>query len=1008
MTTEWTSIITDGLCLDDCVDHEALNRYTTRRLLTDISRIEWQNTRELYVLGADPAAVRFGGVDAGCYTDENSSWVLVVGAGTDQIAAIINRCGGRLRRLDLRFLKLEKLSIHDRLSNLESLRLSPMERLKEVEGLLGLSKLAELDLSFTAMGDHFDVMGLSGLKRLELAGNRALSHIDGLSQLTDLEELDLSGTAIGKELDLSVFQRLKRIRLVDTPMLERIFGLGNNPELTHVDLACSGIKRIPDDAKNLKKLVHLDISHLKLAELPEWLPDLGMSFTYCEDGINLRGTHIHGMDMELFSMKTTEKNFHIHQNRIQQWFEDQKKGVAKSLNELRIVFLGNGGAGKSRIVERLLCDGEQTQTLDTAATLGISIYQKRYQIGDRTVKTHFWDFGGQAILHSMYRLFMTPRTLYVIVLNAREGNQNTQAEYWLHNVKRFADGAPVLLVLNHMDQNPGASVNEISLREIYPKLTDIVRVSALADSKETMNQNLISAIKRQIGKLDFVEKPFPPSWSRLKDHLRAMDAPYIRKEMFYSLCDKNGIENDAGSRGELLQWFDDLGITTSTGERFNDYLILHPDWLTDAIRIILVHGNELGRNGLISRDRILDLLQSEQRVDRQFSYSKLDWRCILDYMRICQLAFVMDEKTVLIPMLCSAQASPVVEEYANDTAAVEFRMVYEYLPRDVIHMLMGQHRQDLDTENIWLTGARFAQREHGLSAVVMGEGDLLRMIVRSERTTSIAQTYVDILMEKLQSINEELGLTVSRKEIAYKAGGTVEYFDYEELLLAQSLEETHVLSRAHKMKIPIPAILMPVSYGETDQQQRLVQDILWSCTMLQNNRIFWSASQDSRNVFIRDLLRAKGYFVADQTLVGVSRSGMRMGELDLDIRLEPGIPWTICETLTVKQAGRAGLKYWEEHLDMLLTNYNPNGLPFMFLIGYVQCSRARFEAIRRLYADHMRYYEPRGIPVLSAERVQTASDIYGERQYIRIFRAVYNTGDHLTSVYHILVHMEDG
>ena len=51
----------------------------------------------------------------------------------------------------------------------------------------------------------------------------------------------------------------------------------------------------------------------------------------------------------------------------------------------------------------------------------------------------------------MHRMFLTQNTLYVVVLNVREGNQEDRARYWLHNLKSFANGAPVLLVLNKAD-----------------------------------------------------------------------------------------------------------------------------------------------------------------------------------------------------------------------------------------------------------------------------------------------------------------------------------------------------------------------------------------------------------------------------------------------------------------------------------------------------------------------------------------------------------------------------
>lgn len=56
---------------------------------------------------------------------------------------------------------------------------------------------------------------------------------------------------------------------------------------------------------------------------------------------------------------------------------------------------------------------------------------------------------------------MTKRTLYVVFVNARDNTQDERARYWLHNIKSFADNSPVIMVINQMDQNPSASVNEV-------------------------------------------------------------------------------------------------------------------------------------------------------------------------------------------------------------------------------------------------------------------------------------------------------------------------------------------------------------------------------------------------------------------------------------------------------------------------------------------------------------------------------------------------------------------
>ena len=65
-------------------------------------------------------------------------------------------------------------------------------------------------------------------------------------------------------------------------------------------------------------------------------------------------------------------------------------------------------------------------------TEGIRITQWLVQLhGDEEVRLHVWDFGGQEIMHATHRFFLTERSLYLLVLNGREGTEDLDAEYWL-------------------------------------------------------------------------------------------------------------------------------------------------------------------------------------------------------------------------------------------------------------------------------------------------------------------------------------------------------------------------------------------------------------------------------------------------------------------------------------------------------------------------------------------------------------------------------------------------
>lgn len=1008
MKTELSTIIMDGMDVVECIRREVLNKNTVKRPLEDITQIEWQNTVELYIFGDDTARLADGGLEAGCYLDSDvAEKVIVLGANNERITKIINRCGGRLRTLDLRFLDMEILELPIRFDNLERLRLSPMERLSEVKGLKSLRNLIALDLSFTDMGTGFDVTQMPKLRRLELAGNTKLKRINGVSQLMELEELELSGTNIGAELDLTPFEKLKRVRLVDTSALERVFGFGSSPELEYLDLSCSGIKRIPDDIRSLQKLVHLDLSNLSLDDIPDWLTELNLDFTYCDDGINLRNTVVPGADMKLFTEQVDDQSFADYQKRVRQWFEDRKNEVPKPLNEIKVVFLGDGEAGKSHTIARLMNDGGEPENYDGQVTPGVAIHDKMYDIEGQQVQVHFWDFGGQAILHSMHRMFLTNRTLYVILLNSRHESPNKQALYWLNNVKIVAPDAPILLVLNKIDQNPNAAVNEPVLRERYPSLREVVRLSSLEFTQEQFNAVFVQVMLRQIKQSGVIDTMFPSAWMRLRDKLKSLPDNYINDRTYFALCDSCGV--DVKLRKPLLSWFADIGILFYRGSspRLADYIVLKPNWILNAISMLLF--NQIGRHndGMLYHIDIYRILLKDGGIHEQIYcehpeiiYTHSDVEYILNILREFQVSFSLDSEREFFPMYCSLNASLSVKEYQTDESVLEFVMEFDYLPISVLHQLIVARHQELDLQNVWRTGARFVQADTGLSAVVVIEGTFLHFYIQHTNPMHRPNTYLTMLKGNVSRIWQEMGLKAPRSRLVYKIRGNRTWFDYERLLKLQERGRKEEYCEELDEDFKIDDILNQAAPAGLADEKILIEDIVRSCQQLQANKMYIASSEDDRNTYVRDYLRTRGYIVHDQSAVGLSANGKLSGEIDLDIRYTDTRPWTICEALRVQGKSK---DHWNAHLTKLLQNYNPNGLPFLVLLTYTEVSKERFLPIMHSYEEHIRCYEPR--PFVNLRNSYQKVDVLTESAYIKVSKCRYRSGEYTPTVYHIFVRM---
>lgn len=112
-----------------------------------------------------------------------------------------------------------------------------------------------------------------------------------------------------------------------------------------------------------------------------------------------------------------------------------------------------------------------------------------------------------------------------------------------------------------------------------------------------------------------------------------------------------------------------------------------------------------------------------------------------------------------------------------------------------------------------------------------------------------------------------------------------------------------------------------------------------------DNALYWDCKEDVRNTYIRDILRAKKYIVSDQTLIGKSESGKSSGELDIEVFEKWDKPLALMEALIISSDGLGDIRYWNRHLKKLLDNYNPIGIPEVYLISYVECSKDKFKEL---------------------------------------------------------------
>lgn len=173
----------------------------------------------------------------------------------------------------------------------------------------------------------------------------------------------------------------------------------------------------------------------------------------------------------------------------------------------------------------------------------------------------------------------------------------------------------------------------------------------------------------------------------------------------------------------------------------------------------------------------------------------------------------------------------------------------------------------------------------------------------------------------------------------------------------------------------------------------ILQDLLTACVNLQSNSMYFDASENQRNDYIRDLLKTEKHDVKDQTRRGISAIGKSAGEVDILIE-EDGLPVTIIEALNLDSLNTNTL---DRHLDKIY-RYDTVGNVFNIILVYVRISN--FSKFCEKYFEHIKKYQY-VYPLISADdRYDVENFPYAD---IRVMQTVHDRNDCNTILYHVCV-----
>ncbi|MCB9317545.1 MAG: leucine-rich repeat domain-containing protein, partial [Lewinellaceae bacterium] len=542
------------------------------------------------------------------------------------------------------------------IANLSKLNILHCARTQVVDlsPIASLTNLANLNIGETQVKDLGPVTKLLNLTDL-LCFNTHVSDLEALSNLHKLEELHCDGTHI---TDLSPIAHLTNLH------------------------ALSCFNTLLTDLSPIKLLIQKGIP-VKWQDFEEYISSQSRQKSF----ILLKGTPLIIPPVEF----AQEGNQAILE------FFDQLGDDRTPLNELKIIFLGEGAAGKTSLIKRIR---KETFNPKESQTHGIRIRKTPFEIGGDTIHTHIWDFGGQEVMHATHQFFLSRRCIYVLVLNSRS---DEKAEYWLKHATSFGADSPVLVVLNKIDENPGYDVNRKQLLEKYPQIAGFYRLSCKNDEGIA---DFEKALQEQVARSDTRRTPFPKAWLAVKQHFSDMQADYIESEVFRQVCAENGVDK-IFSQDVLLQFLHDLGVVINFRNLKNfDTQILNPLWLTNGVYRIINSPIVAGQKGLM-HERDFDAVINDPHFnttntqEKPFRYPKNKLEYIVRVMQEFELCFPLENHSYVVPQLL-----PVDEpEFRFEGTVLHFVLRFpDFLPDSVFPRLMVKLNRFIDGDLRWRTG----------------------------------------------------------------------------------------------------------------------------------------------------------------------------------------------------------------------------------------------------------------------------------------------------------------
>ena len=419
------------------------------------------------------------------------------------------------------------------------------------------------NLQYLRAGSH-SVQSLAGqiADTLSFPSERSIELSPEFGLLANLEVLDLRNNQISSlPAQIGQLTLLTELYLTENQLTALPPEIGQLTNLTRLDLDGNQLTALPPEIGQLTKLTELRLDSNPLTEPPHEVVEQGTAAVVAYLGERLA------------------------------------VGRREWISKLLVV--GEGGVGKTcllRALRREPFDEDET-------THGIEITPLELQHPTEagvTMQLNCWDFGAAEIYHATQQFFLTNRSLFLLVWNARHGYEQGNLHYWLDTIQALAPDSPVLLVATNLDQRDA----DLPLAELRAKYPQIIGQWEISNKTGHGIEALGEAVTETAAALPLMGETWPATWLDAAEAVRAREEKHVTPAAFRQTMAPHGV---SGNNAEILtRWMHELGeiLYFQDDKELDDLVILKPQWVTRYISKVLESEEVIGRDGIFTHDHM--------------------------------------------------------------------------------------------------------------------------------------------------------------------------------------------------------------------------------------------------------------------------------------------------------------------------------------------------------------------------------------------------------------------